>query len=454
VNDAPTLALATNNVVVLEDSGAVTVTNFAVTTVGPANESGQSVTNVAVFNVSNATLFAAGPAISTGGTLTFTPTANSNGVAAVTVQARDNGGTANGGSNGSGAQTFTITVTVVNDAPVAITLTGSDVDGPVTNFSVVDNPTQGQLSGVAPNLTYQPFTNYIGTDNFTFTVNDGSLTSAVATVSLTVTAVNAAPVATDMVVETPEDTVTDLMLLGSDAEGAVTLAILTAPTNGVLGVLVVLNTNSGAVTYTPNTNFFGSETFFFTVSDGSLLATGLVSITVTAVNDAPVANDDNYNLGDGVALDIPASGVLTNDSDVEADSLTAILVSGPLQGALNLNPDGGFNYTPTNYFNGVDTFTYQVSDSQTNSGPATVNIVVSNTIQITSIALSNGIVTLTWTSIAGKSYRLQYKESLTDASWTDLLPDVVATGATAIGTNAVDAAIQRFYRVLCFGNQE
>ena len=64
-------------------------------------------------------LFAVGPVISTGGTLTFTPAANGNGVAVVTVQARDNGGTANGGTNGSGAQSFTITVTPVNDAPVA-----------------------------------------------------------------------------------------------------------------------------------------------------------------------------------------------------------------------------------------------------------------------------------------------------------------------------------------------
>jgi hypothetical protein len=77
---------------------------------------------------------------------------------------------------------------------------------------------------------------------------------------------------------------------------------------------------------------------------------------------------------------------------------------------------------------------------------------VSNKIQISSIALSNGMVTVTWTSLAGKNYRLQYKENWTDASWTDLLPDVSATGATAMGTNAVDTATQRFYRVECLGN--
>jgi hypothetical protein len=76
---------------------------------------------------------------------------------------------------------------------------------------------------------------------------------------------------------------------------------------------------------------------------------------------------------------------------------------------------------------------------------------VSNTIQISSIALSNSVVMVTWTSIAGKSYRLQYKESLTDASWTDLPPDVNATGTTATGTNAVNAASARFYRVKWLG---
>ena len=128
-------------------------------------------------------------------------------------------------------------------------------------------------------------------------------------------------------------------------------------------------------------------------------------------------------------------------------SLTAILVGGPLQGVLNLDPSGGFDYTPTNHFSGVDTFTYQASDGQTNSGPATVSIAVSNPIQILSVAVSNNLVTVTWTSIAGKDYGLQYKDSWTDADWTDLLPSVTASGTSAVGTNAVDAVTQRIYRV-------
>ena len=89
-----------------------------------------------------------------------------------------------------------------------------------------------------------------------------------------------------------------------------------------------------------------------------------------------------------------------------------MLVSGPVQGVLNLIPAGGFTYTPTNHFSGADTFTYQASDGQTNSGPATVSIVVSNPIQISSVAVSNEVVTVTWSAIAGKKYRLQYKDDL------------------------------------------
>src|SRR5262249_8772852 len=137
VNDAPTLNLASNNVVAVEDSGVVSLPNFASTTTGPANESTQVVTNIAILSISNATLFSAGPTVNTNGTLSFTPAGNSNGVASLTVQAQDNGGTANGGTNGSTAQTFTITVTAVNDAPTADTMNVTVPEDTSTNLVLV-----------------------------------------------------------------------------------------------------------------------------------------------------------------------------------------------------------------------------------------------------------------------------------------------------------------------------
>ncbi len=116
VNDAPSITLGSSVVTVLEDSGAYSGA-LATFSKGPANESGQAITNVAVTANNNTALFSVQPAVSTSGVLTFTPAANANGSATVTITAQDNGGTANGGVDTSASQTFTINVTNVNDAP-------------------------------------------------------------------------------------------------------------------------------------------------------------------------------------------------------------------------------------------------------------------------------------------------------------------------------------------------
>jgi hypothetical protein len=115
VNDAPIFTKGANQTV-LEDAGAQTVTAWATgITAGAADESSQAIDFI-VTNSNNA-LFSVQPAIAANGTLTFTPAANVNGSATVTVQLHDNGGTLNGGADTSAAQSFTITVTSVNDAP-------------------------------------------------------------------------------------------------------------------------------------------------------------------------------------------------------------------------------------------------------------------------------------------------------------------------------------------------
>src|SRR5438132_1244951 len=224
-------------------------------------------------------------------------------------------------------------------------------------YATMTSPTTGALSLLNTNtgaVTYTPNTNYNGPDSFRFTVSDGSLL-ATGTVSIAVTPVNDAPVANNQSVTTPEDTSTNLVLSGSDVEGPVTFAILSAPTNGVLSLL---NTNTGAVTYTPATNYNGPDSFTFTVSDGSLLATGLVSITVTPVNDAPVANNQNVTTPEDTATNLVLTG-----SDVEGPVTFAIL-SGPTNGALSLlnTNTGAVTYTPATNYNGPDSFTFTVSD--------------------------------------------------------------------------------------------
>src|SRR5439155_1198461 len=98
---------------------------------------------------------------------------------------------------------------------------------------------------------------------------------------------------------------------------------------------------------------------------------------VTPVNDALVAaNDDSYTTPEDTQLTVSAPGVLANDSDVDGDTLSAVLVSGPTRGTLTPNGDGSLVYLPALNFNGTDSFTYKASDGQAQSGVATVTITV------------------------------------------------------------------------------
>ncbi len=104
----------------------------------------------------------------------------------------------------------------------------------------------------------------------------------------------------------------------------------------------------------------------------------VASLTVTAVNDAPVANNDAYNVNEDWALSVPAgAGVLVNDTDIDGPALTAVLVAGPTNGGITLNANGSFTYTPNPNFHGVDTFTYRAFDgSALSATPGTVTITV------------------------------------------------------------------------------
>jgi hypothetical protein len=257
-------------------------------------------------------------------------------------------------------------------------LVGSDVESAVT-YAILSGPANGSLGTLNVNsgaVTYTPSTNYNGADSFTFTVSDGSLL-ATGTVFITVVPVNDAPIANNQNVTTPEDTATNLVLVGSDVEGPVTYAILSAPTHGALGTL---NINSGAVTYTPSTNYNGADGFTFTVSDGSLLATGSVSITVVPVNDAPIAIDDGYSVFKNTPLTLPVSGVLTNDIEPDGDAMTALLIAGPTHASsFTLNANGSFNYTPVSNYVGLDMFTYRATDGTATSTVATATISIQAT---------------------------------------------------------------------------
>ena len=198
---------------------------------------------------------------------------------------------------------------------------------------------------------------------------------------------NAPPVADPQSVTVQEDNWVTITLTGSDPDSdPFTFSIASLPANGalhegnsVLGseITTVPFTTAGIVTYAPDLDFAGSDSFTFTTNDGEATsAAATVSIDVTNVNDAPVAVDDSYSTDEDTPLNVAALGVLVNDTDVDGDTLTAVLVSGPAHGTLTLNADGSFTYTPAANFNGSDSFTYKANDGTADSNVATVNLTV------------------------------------------------------------------------------
>jgi VCBS repeat-containing protein len=314
--------------------------------------------------------------------LTYTPAANYNGADSFTFLAND-------GQTNSAVATVSINVTPVNDAPVAdnqsvttaedtaksITLTGSDLDGDSLSFTVQTQPTHGTLSGTAPNLTYTPAANYNGPDSFTFLANDGQTNSAIATVSITVTPVNDAPVADSQSVTTPEDTAKAITLAGSDLDGDnLSFTVQTQPAHGTLSGV------APNLIYTPAANYNGPDSFTFLANDGQTnSAVATVSITVTPVNDPPNTNNwagGNYTINEDSVLTVAVPGVLAGVVDEDADTLSVAVATSVAHGSLSLNPNGSFTYQPATNYNGADSFTFTISDGQTNVGPLTVNITV------------------------------------------------------------------------------
>jgi len=180
-------------------------------------------------------------------------------------------------------------VTTAEDTSIEITLTATDLEGDTLTYEIVAQPAHGSVTLADNVATYNPAANFHGTDTFTFKANDGTADSNVATVTITVTPVNDAPVAQDQSVTTPEDTALAITLVATDVDGdTLTYAIVDQPAHGAVTLV------GTTATYTPALDFYGTDTFIFKANDGtadSNIAT--VTITVTSVLDAPTVSSNN-----------------------------------------------------------------------------------------------------------------------------------------------------------------
>jgi hypothetical protein len=281
----------------------------------------------------------------------------------------------NDGELDSEAATVTITVTngvpvayddageTLKNTPIEFTLTGVDPDGDAITYSLVSSPANGTVSLVGDLATYTPNTGFSGTDSFTFIVNDGFVSSAPATITITV--VNTPPTVSDVSATTPRNTPVDLTLPGFDPDGdSLTYQLVGAPENGAVTVI------GGVATYTPNAGFVGQDTFTYLANDGegnSNVATG----TVMVQNNPPTADSKSVQTDNVTAIDIVLTG-----ADPDADSLTFAIDSLPAVGILTMIEEDVYRYTPDVSFAGVTTFTYVSNDGIVDSPLATVTITI------------------------------------------------------------------------------
>ncbi len=181
-------------------------------------------------------------------------------------------------------------------------------------------------------------------------------------------------------------------VLDNDGTGADRAIVVSDVSAGVLAL-----SEDGSFTYAPDTNFTGTDHFSYVANDGlggadSNVAT--VSITVTPVNDQPVASADAFDATEGRTLSVPAPGVLANDSDVDGDGLSAALYGAAPAGSLLLNADGSFDYTPAGAAGAIESFQYVANDGVVSSAPATVTITVVTAVNAAPVATDDYASTL------------------------------------------------------------
>ena len=325
------------------------------------------------------------------GSWTYDPVANYNGSDTFTYRASD-------GTDSSAAATVNVSVTAVNDAPACADGTTSGAEDteqsgalPCHDVDLTDTLTYAQVGtaghgtavvGSGGSWTYTPDANWSGSDSFAFRVDDGTLSSSTATMDVTVTAVDDAPVCpASATTSGAEDSRQSDTVTCTDIDGpALRYALVGAAGHGIAAVA-----QDGAWVYDPAPDYNGTDTFTLRASDGtrdSNLTT--VHVTVTAVNDNPVAAADTVTVVEDTPTDV-TSDILTNDTDVDGtDTLTVTGVSDAtggtadlLAGAVTFSPkadacgtgEGGFDYTISDGHGGVATAHATVGVTCVNDAP-------------------------------------------------------------------------------------
>ena len=262
-----------------------------------------------------------------------------------------------------------IQVTTNEDVSSVITLNGTDPGNLPLTFSVSAQPTNGSFSLSGNTGTYTPNENFNGSDEFTFFASNGTNISNTGKVVITINPVNDDPTSIDVSVTTDEDNTITFELQANEYDGdTIVFQIDEQVTNGQLTL------SGSSATYTPNQNWFGVDTFKFSVYDStgkSMLKSGNGTIVVNALNDPPSVND----IYDIVVKSGEVEPIKLNAYDVDSYSVSYQVVDDPSNGHVFVSNDTAY-FSPIRI--GFDSFTFEAYDGSNYSEPGSVFLEIQN----------------------------------------------------------------------------
>ncbi|MGL1919994.1 MAG: cadherin-like domain-containing protein [Hyphomicrobiales bacterium] len=255
-----------------------------------------------------------------------------------------------------------------------------DVDGDTLSIISVQDATFGSvLLNNDGNVLFSPLPNYNGNASFSYTISDGNGGESTASVLLNVHSVNDVAIVSNVDLgQIDEDgiliiTRTQLLANSSDVDGD---ALIVSSLDLVAAVGSLVDNGDDTWTFSPNENYNGDDVeFLFTVSDGTTIVDATAVLDVASINDGPTAvADSNFVTDEDVPLTILASELISNDTDVEGDTVSLISVQGALNGSVALDVNGDVTFTPDNGYDGLASFSYTISDGNGGDGTASVTL--------------------------------------------------------------------------------
>lgn len=371
VNDLPT---PQNDAFTIDEDAAATTWNLVSNDTDPDGNTDIVATSLTILSgPSNGVL-----ANNADGTVTYTPAANFNGTDTIVYQVCDQ-------ANECATATVTIAVSTQPDPPVAkndaattpedtpitvnVAANDSDIDGDLdlTSLVIVTAPAKGTATANNDGtITYTPAADDSGIYTIVYEICDGTAGTPLcdsATLTVTVTAEDDPPVTVDDVITVDEDGTETIDVTVNDTDVDGNLDPTTVTINGPAANGTAVSNADGTVTYTPNADYAGPDSFTYQVCDTTgLCDTGSVTVTVTGQADAPVTEDDDASVVEDGTVTVD---VAFNDTDADGDLVPASvsIVSGPSNGTAVANGDGTITYTPAANWFGTDTIVYQICDS-------------------------------------------------------------------------------------------